>query len=148
MIQLTEEQQARLSKLRDRKQQAIAAAIDNYEFRPLPKWGDIDFLLSLLDSDSQAPKREGANVCDPALAANDIVLNSTDMDHMRMRIEAELRRWQIAYNNAATRMCDKCVISAWIRQWRWRWRWRLTGETLEMKQPLVWRDTLLKSLNP
>ena len=29
---------------------------------------------------------------DPALVARDIVFNSTDMEHMRVRIEAELRR--------------------------------------------------------
>lgn len=47
---MNSEQQERLSKLRARKDEAISAAIDNYEFRPLPTWGDIDFLLSLVDS--------------------------------------------------------------------------------------------------
>lgn len=70
--------------------------------RPVYQYVRAD-LSPVVDADSQI------NICDPALAANDIVFNSTDMEHMRVRIEAELRRWQTAYSNAAASMRSRCV---------------------------------------
>lgn len=40
--------------------------------------------------------REGDNLCDPHVAAMDIIYNSTDPEHMAARLEGELNRWKDA----------------------------------------------------
>ena len=47
---MTPEQKQRMQKLEDRARTAISAALEHCEFRPLPSWGDVDFLLSLVKS--------------------------------------------------------------------------------------------------
>jgi hypothetical protein len=53
---------------------------------------------ALLNADSQplAAPADGGDLCEPEHAAMDIVYNSTNPEHMRVRLECELLRWQDA----------------------------------------------------
>lgn len=106
MTQLTDEQKEQLRQLRERHRMAAFAYKGD---KPPQAVTDIDFLLSLLDSNSRAVAIEPHG--DLTLAEE--VAWRRERDEQMLRQMAAQGRWieslRSQLNDAATRMRDKCV---------------------------------------